>query len=134
MQFDEGALIGMCTVKTSELLGAVQIPYEVVKSIVALPTEIFEFKIGNTSDNIELVQAESALLNAQRQYLDFLDDNTKTLERPNTSAEPLKLSSPLGSPLSGQPTLASFATENAKSPLNKICANAPEVVSGANIP
>ena len=72
--FDEGALSDVCIYKASELLSAVNIPLQVVQSIVALPTEVIQVKINNTDNQKQLVMAEDQLIKTQTSYLQFLND------------------------------------------------------------
>lgn len=136
LKFNKGALEAMCLVKTSELEGAVAVPYEIAKSIVALPTQIFEIKIGNISDNIELLQAERKVVLAQQEYLDFLSDITQQaaaggdkqvvpLEQGNnTLPRPTQIN--LGF---GQATTDSLMQSDV---LKQICSNAPSIIAPGN--
>jgi len=138
LKFNMGALEAMCLVKTSELQSAVNVPYEIAKSIIALPTQVFEVKIGNISDNIELLSAERNVIAAQQQYLDFLANPTMT-GAPSSGAKngvspdpaipnpiPDKDSDKFPVKPSTVATLASLES----SVLNDICKNAPSVITG----
>jgi hypothetical protein len=85
--FDEGTLTNVCLFKSSELNEAVEIPLEVVKSIVRLPTEIFQIQYDQIADSNNLLLAEKQLIQAQREQLELLDavtgNNAKELERQN---------------------------------------------------
>src|SRR5262249_51443168 len=88
--FDRGTLVAMCVAKTSELLAASQIPLEVVRSIVALPTQIAMVRIDETTKDKELYDAETKLIRLQRQYLAYLADPTKTFPRDGTAPTTLE--------------------------------------------
>jgi hypothetical protein len=76
--FDRGALVGWCVSKKSELLAAMEIPLEVVRSIVALPTAVLMVRVDQVTKNNELLGAERDLLKLQRQYIGFLLDSKAT--------------------------------------------------------
>lgn len=95
--FDRGALVSFCVSKGSEVEGAVEIPLEVVRSIVALPTQIVMVRIDEATKGAELLRAERDLINVQQQYIDFLADPKKKFEGNQKfkalEADALKLSS-----------------------------------------
>jgi len=134
LKFNMGALESMCLVKTSELQSAVNVPYEIAKSIVALPTQVFEVKIGNISDNIQLLKAEQDLIAAQHQYLDFLANPGMIAGAPTSADEgasddptlPTPTRPKVPVPKSTVATLASLES----SVLKEICKNAPSVITG----
>ena len=76
--FDRGALVGWCVSKRSELLAAMEIPLEVVRSIVALPSAVLMVRIDEVTKNNELLSAERDLIKVQRQYISFLLDPKAT--------------------------------------------------------
>jgi hypothetical protein len=76
--FDRGTLVGWCVSKSSELLAAMDIPLEVVRSIVALPTAILQVRIDEVTRSNDLVAAERDLISLQRQYLAFLLNGNAT--------------------------------------------------------
>jgi hypothetical protein len=82
--FDRGTLVGMCVSKTSELLAATEIPLEVVRSIVALPSQVLLVKIDDLQKTKELVAAETSLISLQQQYLAYLANpkNQKPNDQP----------------------------------------------------
>jgi hypothetical protein len=134
LMFDMGVLKSMCLVKTSELQSAVQVPYEIAKSIIALPTQGFEVKIGNVNDNIKLLQAENDLIQAQQNYLDTLNDQTKNTftNPPDQQVQPLS-NSDIPNPLANTAQIerSTFAnlSELQSSVLSQICLNAPSVLT-----
>jgi hypothetical protein len=129
LKFNRGALEAMCLVKTSELQSAVLVPYEIAKSIVALPTQIFEVKIGNISDNVALVSAENDVVAAQKQYLDFLASSGSSS---GAALEGAKPDPEIPNPTTISVPKSSIANmEELKSTvLDKICDNAPSVIGG----
>lgn len=129
MMFDMGVLKAMCLVKTSELESAVQVPYEIARSIIVLPTEIFEVKIGNVNDNIALVKAEKDLIAAQQSYLDFIGDETKkdfTSSLPK-SVDPVP-TIPNPNAVSVDASTIATMSELQSNILNNICKDAPLVI------
>jgi hypothetical protein len=70
--FDEGTLTGACVSKTSELAGFVEVPYEIVRGIVALPTNIIQLRIDETAQRSELLKVEERILTLQEQQLKLL--------------------------------------------------------------
>lgn len=131
LKFNLGTLEAMCLVKTSELLSAVQVPYEIAKSIVALPTQIFEVKIGNIKDNIDLLNAEKAVVTAQAEYLEYLSDvSKKTAAEAADTASPLEANK-LPKPAQAITTLGfqQATTESLQSSvLKQICRSAPSAI------
>jgi hypothetical protein len=135
LMFDMGVLKSMCLVKTSELQSAVQVPYEIAKSIIVLPTQVFEVKIGNVNDNISLLQAENGLIQAQQDYLDLLNDQTKkTFTNPtDKSVQPLPdIPNPLAETVPVPRSTFANLSELQSSVLTQICANAPSVLVPEN--
>jgi hypothetical protein len=72
--FDRGVLVGWCVSKRSELLSAVEIPLEVVRSIVALPTQVLQVRIDEVTKSNELLRAQTDLIKLQRQYISYILD------------------------------------------------------------
>lgn len=72
--FDDGALQGFCVTKGSELLGFIEVPLEVVRSIVKLPTEILKIDLNSVQERAKLVQAEQRLLALQDKILRQRED------------------------------------------------------------
>ena len=131
LKFNMGTLEAMCLVKTSELQSAVAVPYEIVKSIVALPSQIFEVKIGNVSDNIDLLTAEKKVILAQKEYLEFLTNETsKTFTNSVPKAvDPLETKDKkLPDPRAVTFGFSRATLEDLQSSvLDQICRNAPSV-------
>jgi hypothetical protein len=72
--FDEGTLTNVCIYKASELNQAVNIPLQIVQSVVDLPTEIVQVKINNTKNQQDLVNAQDRLVQFQKNYITFLNN------------------------------------------------------------
>jgi len=70
--FAQGDLINICVYKKSELYQAVQIPLEVVKSIVALPNQILQIQYDQITQSSALVAAEQKILASQNRQLALL--------------------------------------------------------------
>lgn len=71
--FEDGTLVGSCLFKGSEVLGAIDIPLEIVRSIVKLPTAMFQVKIDEFTRSKQLIEAEQQLVLTQKAYIDFLN-------------------------------------------------------------
>lgn len=136
LKFDRGTLQAMCLVKTSELQSAVLVPYEIAKSIVALPTEIFEVKIGNITDNSALLDAERRVVDAQKTYLTALTDvSMKSFK--NTAQKPPDptIPNPIAPLAPATPTATSILPSSVanmnnleSTVLDQICRNAPSII------
>lgn len=72
--FSLGELKNACVFKSSEALEAVTIPLEIVKSVVALPTGIFQVRFDNVTGARDLAQAQDDVIRAQISYLEFLNN------------------------------------------------------------
>lgn len=83
--FGKGSLERMCLFKGSEMLAAVQIPLEVVKSIVRLPTEVFQLQYDEVTQSSQLAKAQNDLLLAQQKYLALLNSPASTTDPANGS-------------------------------------------------
>jgi hypothetical protein len=135
LKFNMGALEAMCLVKTSELQGAVMVPYEIVRSIIALPTAVFEVKIGNIGDNIDLLGAEAKVVRAQMEYLDFLADQTKDAVKsplPKKEEVPLPgIPDPTARPakIAIVDSVSARLSELDSGVLKQICSDAPSVLT-----
>jgi hypothetical protein len=81
--FEEGALSNVCIYKASEMQQAVQIPLQVVQSVVDLPAQIVTAKFNNTNNQKELLAAQDQLLKTQTSYLDFLKNPKATYTDPD---------------------------------------------------
>lgn len=72
--FEEGTLRDIEIKKGSELAGFVNIPLQIAQSIAALPTNIIQVKIDATNNEGQLIAAQTALLEAERQRTQQLMD------------------------------------------------------------
>ena len=122
--FDKGSLQRMCLLKGSEALAAVEIPLEVVKSIVRLPTEVFQLQYDEVNQSKALVKAQTDLLRAQDQYLTLLNSTSSTtapasgsvsVPDPNFKLTPDRTDL-TGSTLGALDELASFSACNPAAP------------------
>lgn len=88
--FDAGSLKNVCIHKTSELEQLSTVPLEIAGSIAALPTNILQVRIENTTNHKNLVEAERQLVQTQLKHLTFLKDpsqaNVPTVAKPQTNA------------------------------------------------
>lgn len=67
--FDSGVLTVACVSKASEVLGALDVPLAISRSLVELPTTIIQVQIDQTKKSAALVQAETQLLALQKAQL-----------------------------------------------------------------
>jgi hypothetical protein len=68
--FAGGMLERTCVYKGSELLQASYIPLQIVQSVVALPTEILQVRIDQTSHERDLAQVNQELIKTQLRFLE----------------------------------------------------------------
>jgi hypothetical protein len=66
LSFALGVLQDITVEKDSELVGAVEVPLQIVNSIAALPSQIVQVKINQTSRRTELIAAQDKLIKTQR--------------------------------------------------------------------
>jgi hypothetical protein len=78
LQFVDGDLRNICIYKGSELNQVVMIPLEVVKSIVALPTQIMQVQYDQITQSTALVTAENNILTSQNKLLTLLNNPNAT--------------------------------------------------------
>jgi len=64
--FNYGVLQDVLITKTSELAGAAQIPLTIANNIAALPGNIVQLRIDQTTKREELIRAQDSLLQAER--------------------------------------------------------------------
>jgi hypothetical protein len=69
MQFDDGVLYDVKIRKDSELAGFVEIPLQIVKSVVAIPGNLVKVRFDNTQSRTRLVAAQMLLMQQQTDYL-----------------------------------------------------------------
>jgi len=63
--FDAGTLRTVCIAKTSEIENFVAIPFEIARSLVALPTQIVQVKINRIAREEELARVEDQFIKTQ---------------------------------------------------------------------
>jgi hypothetical protein len=74
--FDQGSLLTACVAKSSEIEHFVSIPYEIARSIVALPSAVIKVKINQAEKSQELIEAETKLFKIQEAHLKALQSGT----------------------------------------------------------
>jgi hypothetical protein len=74
--FSAGELKNACVYKSSEVKEAITIPLEIVKSVAALPTAMFQVQFDNVTNARQLAEAENSVIQAQIAYLAFLNKGT----------------------------------------------------------
>jgi hypothetical protein len=69
LTFDNGVLRTVCIAKTSEIENFVAIPFEISRSIVALPAQIVQVKINRIAKQTDLANVESFYIQTQAALL-----------------------------------------------------------------
>ena len=69
--FDDGTLQQVCIAKGSEMEGFIQIPVDVVNSIVALPSQMLKVQIESANLNQSVITQEQHVVALQQQYIDY---------------------------------------------------------------
>jgi hypothetical protein len=100
--FDQGALLNVCLYKGSEVLGFIDIPLEIVRSIVALPVATLQVRYQELVTSTELYNAERQLIELQRKQIDYINEKNKDIlediankerpKQPNAPAPPTSYS------------------------------------------
>jgi hypothetical protein len=124
--FQEGALTTACVSKDSEVEGFVQIPLQISKSLVALPSSIFSIQIGQVTAQRQLVQAEQQLYLVQRAYLLNMMGQTTALPTgvPTSASSPAAVDpNALGVPsdLTKQAPAQGYASDLFQNDLKSVC-------------
>lgn len=70
VEFESGMLKSSSVTKPSEAVGFVNIPVELAKSIVAIPSELFKFRIETRQGEAGVLEAQGKLLEVQKQLLE----------------------------------------------------------------
>ena len=70
----EGSITQMKVDKPSEVLAAMNIPLDIVKAVVALPTELIQFKMNYSSENKKLYDALLQEIQAKDALIDYLKE------------------------------------------------------------
>lgn len=71
IEFESGMLKSVSVTKPSEALAGIQIPVNIVKTIVSIPGEILQLKIDTTKDSKALHEARLNELKAREELLEF---------------------------------------------------------------
>lgn len=80
VEFENGMLKSSSVTKPSEAVGFVSIPVELAKSIVAIPSELFKFRVETIQGEVGVLEAQRKLLEAQRQLLEKQGELQKAQE------------------------------------------------------
>lgn len=73
-EFQNGLLLSHKEERPSEAMSIVAIPYDIIKAIIAVPAEIISLKVNYSSNEKELVEMQTKLLQAQKAYQDALKE------------------------------------------------------------
>ena len=71
LTFDQGTLSGFCVSKSSEGAGFVDVPVEIIRSIVALPTQILQVRIDQANSQAELNKIHAETIALQTKLIRF---------------------------------------------------------------
>ena len=125
MIFDDGALKTVCTTKGSEILGFIEVPLEVVRSVVALPSQILKVDMDEVRNRTKLNQAQAEVLKLQDEILRRELGLTEELPAKNKGAsgeaEQQGLSTFVQSDSENEDVIAAPTIKQANSLLNELC-------------
>ena len=79
--FDEGTLTGFCVSKGSEGAGLVEIPVEIIRSVVALPTQILQVRINHANSQSELNRIHAETIELQTKLIRFEQGDKAALSK-----------------------------------------------------
>ena len=71
LAFDQGTLTGFCVSKSSEGAGFIEVPVEIIRSIVALPTQILQVRIDEANGQAELNKIHAETIALQTKLIRF---------------------------------------------------------------
>ncbi|TBC25589.1 hypothetical protein ELH33_32955 (plasmid) [Rhizobium ruizarguesonis] len=71
LEFDQGVLTNFCIARSSTISGLVDIPLDIVYGIVSLPSRTIVAEINRVQASQELVAAQTDLIVAQKQFIEF---------------------------------------------------------------
>jgi hypothetical protein len=71
LEFDAGVLTNFCVSKSSAVSSFIEIPLEIVYGLVALPSTTIRAEISRANETKDLVAAQTKLIAAQQQFLQF---------------------------------------------------------------
>lgn len=77
LTFKNGILTEMKVTKPSEVLAGLEIPLDIVKAIVAVPTELIQFKVSYSSENKKLYDALLQEIKAKDALIDYMREREK---------------------------------------------------------
>jgi hypothetical protein len=80
VEFENGMLKSFNLTKPSEAVGLINLPVELAKSIVSIPSELFKFRIETTQDEGGLLEAQRKLIEARWQLHEKQDELRKAQE------------------------------------------------------
>lgn len=86
--FSQGVLRAACVSKSSEVEGFVSIPYQISRSIVAVPTQMLQLQIDQVAQSGNLVAAEKRVLAVQQAQLNLLKGGAFTTVSGVATADP----------------------------------------------
>ena len=93
LMFDNGALTDVCISKTSEMEEAIEIPLDIAKAIVRLPTQIIQIQYDQIADSNSFLDAEKRLVTAQQRLIDAMQTNNPeggSMTRPGDIPSPVQ--------------------------------------------
>jgi len=70
LTFESGMLTKVDISKPSEALGFIQIPIDIVKAIVGIPSALLDFKINVTQKETSLLEQQAAIIKAQQALIE----------------------------------------------------------------
>jgi hypothetical protein len=86
LSFTDGTLTSVCIAKSSEIENFVAIPFEVARSIVALPAQIVQVRINRIAKEEELARVEDQFIRTQAALLQTqLDQKQRTVDSVDTT-------------------------------------------------
>lgn len=81
IDFENGSISKFSINKPSQSLELASIPVDILKSIIAIPTELIQLKIDLSSKNKDLIEAQQAEIAAKNEFIEYL----KSLEEKSDS-------------------------------------------------
>ncbi len=138
LSFKEGILESVCIAKSSEIENFVAIPFEIARSIVALPAQIVQVKVNRFAKEEELARVENLLIQTQATLL-----KTQLTQKPQTgpngsvpkAEQPTKVSALFKKnaftgldPGANRFTLTGEAQTRQQEIINRLCDNSPLIV------
>ncbi|TPK84881.1 hypothetical protein FJ936_13470 [Mesorhizobium sp. B2-4-13] len=99
LEFDNGVLRNFCLARSGSVRGFIDIPLEIVYGVVALPSSTIKAEINRQNQSAELVDAQTKLLAAQRQFIAF--EQSKANAKPTTTDKAAIVTGKTGCPSTG---------------------------------